>query len=151
MPLTPQAIDRFIGQGNPLAQAGGAATLLRATGGNLQGAAFLAALARKESSFGATAGRFKNNFWGYGVHLGPDVRTSPSVEEGARKAWKGRSGSLFKGSGLTSPSQIINRYAPPSENDTGLYKQQVNLRFSQLRLSPQRAQTPDYDPPPGRG
>lgn len=134
--LTAATIDRFIGTGNPLAQAGGAATLLRATGGNLQGAAFLAALARKESEFGRTAGRFRNNFWGWGVHLGSDVNTSPSVEEGARKVWTGLQSGLYKGAGLTTPSAIIQKYAPPSENDTGLYQRQVNQWFTQLGLSP---------------
>lgn len=136
-PLTVQAIDRFIGSGNPLAQAGGAQTLLRATGGNLAGAAFLAALARKESSFGATAGKFRNNFWGWGVHLGPNVHTSPTVEEGARKVWTGLQSGLYKGAGLTTPSAIIQKYAPPSENNTGLYQSQVNQWFTQLGLSPQ--------------
>lgn len=135
-PLTVQAIDRFIGSGNPLAQAGGAQTLLRATGGNLAGAAFLAALARKESSFGATAGKFRNNFWGWGVHLSPSVNTSPTVEEGARKVWTGLQSGLYKGAGLTTPSAIIQRYAPPSENNTGLYQSQVNQWFTQLGLSP---------------
>lgn len=136
-PLSVESIDRFIGTGNPLAQAGGAQTLLRATGGSLYGAAFLAALARKESSFGATAGRFRNNFWGWGVHLGPEVNTSPSVEEGARKVWTGLQSGLYKGAGLTTPSAIIQKYAPPSENDTGLYQSQVNQWFQQLGLSPQ--------------
>lgn len=135
-PLTVQAIDRFIGSGNPLAQAGGAQTLLRATGGNLAGAAFLAALARKESSFGAKVGKFTNNFWGWGVHLGPSVYTSPTVEEGARKVWTGLQSGLYKGAGLTTPSAIIQRYAPPSENNTGLYQSQVNQWFTQLGLSP---------------
>lgn len=110
--------------------------LLRATNGNLAGAAFLAALAKKESSFGATAGKFRNNFWGWGVHLGPSVYTSPSVEEGARKVWRGLTGSLYKGSGLNTPSTIINRYAPPSENNTALYQNQVNSWFTQMGLSP---------------
>lgn len=136
-PLSVESIDRFIGTGNPLAQAGGAATLLRATGGSLYGAAFLAALARKESSFGATAGRFRNNFWGWGVHLGPEVNTSPTVEEGARKVWTGLQSGLYKGAGLVTPSAIIQKYAPPSENNTGLYQSQVNQWFQQLGLSPQ--------------
>ena len=136
-PLTVEAIDRFIGQGNPLAQAGGARTLLRATEGNLAGAAFLAALARKESEFGRTAGRFRNNFWGWGVHLGPDVNTSPSVEAGAAKVWRGLSSSLYRGAGLVTPGAIIQRYAPPSENNTDLYKTQVGQWFTQLGLSPQ--------------
>jgi len=137
MALTVEGIDQFIGQGNPLAQAGGARTLLRATGGNIAGAAFLAALARKESEFGRTAGRFRNNFWGWGVHLGPEVHTSPSVEAGAAKVWKGLTSGLYKGAGLVTPGAIINRYAPPSENNTDLYKTQVGQWFTQLGLSPQ--------------
>lgn len=136
MAPTLQQIDRFIAPGSPLARAGGARTLAKATGGNLAGAAFLALLARKESSFGSTAGRFTNNFWGWGVHLGPSVSTSPTVEEGARKVWQGLSGSLYKGSGLTTPAAIIAKYAPPSENDTRLYQQQVNQWASQVGLSP---------------
>ncbi len=132
--LSVQSIDQFIGQGNPIAQAGGARMLLRATGGNLAGAAFLAALARKESSFGTTSGRFRNNAWGWGVHLGPEVNTSSSWEEGARKVWKGLNSGLYKGAGLNTASQIIQKYAPPSENNTQLYKQQVGQWFNQLGL-----------------
>lgn len=134
--LSIETIDRFIGRGNPLAKAGGARLLAQATGGNLAGAAFLAALAKKESSFGATAGRFRNNFWGWGVHLGPEVNTSSSVLEGAAKVWKGLNSGLYKGAGLVRPADIINRYAPPSENNTALYKQQVGQWFSQLGLDP---------------
>ena len=135
MGLSVQTIDSFIAPGSPLAKAGGAQTLLRATGGSLTGAAFLAALARKESSFGAQAFA-PNNFWGYGVHLGPDVNTAPTVEAMAARVWKGLSGGLYRGSGLTDPTSIIRKYAPPGENDTGLYQSQVRGWFSQMGLDP---------------
>lgn len=128
-----QAIDRFITPGSPLARAGGGAMLLRATGGNYAGAALLAAIARKESSFGATAGKYVNNFWGWNVHNG---QTFPSVEAGARTVWQGLNGSLYRGSGLTTAAKIFPRYAPPSENDTGLYVQQVNSWLQQQGVNP---------------
>lgn len=133
MPLDIQTIDRFITPGSPLARAGGAQTLVQATGGSLTGAAFLAALARKESEFGRTSGRLGNNLWGWDVHNG---RTFPSILEGAQTVWRGLNSGLYKGSGLTTPAAIIARYAPPSENDTGLYQSQVGQWFRQLGLAP---------------
>jgi hypothetical protein len=130
-----QRLDRFIPDDSPLGRAGDAQMLLRVTGGNLREAAFLAALARKESSFGAQAFA-PNNFWGWGVHLGPDVNTAPTVEAMARRVLTGLRGDLYKGAGLDSAGEIINRYAPPSENNTGLYQDQVSQWLQGLGIDP---------------
>jgi cell wall-associated NlpC family hydrolase len=133
---TASLIDRFITPGSPLAKAGGARLLLKVTGGNVAGAAALAAIAKNESEFGRTAGKFKNNYWGWGVHLGPSVYTSPSVEAGAAKVWKGLNSGLYKGAGINTLPAIIQKYAPPSENNTGLYKKQVSSWMQQLGVGP---------------
>lgn len=99
----------------------------------------LAAIARKESQFGKTSGRFKNNAWGWGVHLGPSVNTSPTWRAGAEKVAKGLSGSLYKGSGLKTLSQILMKYAPPSENNTRLYQQQVNQWMREMGGNPSQS------------
>ena len=135
MALSPQSISRFIGTGNPLASAGGAQMLLRATGGNLYGAAMLAALARKESSFGAQA-FVPNNFWGYGIHAGPSVNRAPTVEAMAKRVWGGLTSPTGYYKGAKTAGQAINIYAPPSENDTGLYKSQVNQWLASMGADP---------------
>lgn len=133
--LSARSIDRFIPDDSPLGRAGDAAMLLRATGGNLYGAAVLASLARKESSFGAQA-FVPNNFWGYGIHAGPSVNRAPSVEAMARRVWQG----LTKPGGYYAKAKTIgealNIYAPPSENDTGLYKSQVNQWLASMGADP---------------
>jgi hypothetical protein len=133
---TASLIDRFITPGSPLAKAGGARLLLKVTGGNVAGAAALAAIAKKESEFGRTAGKFKNNYWGWGVHLGPSVYTSPSVEAGAAKVWKGLNSGLYKGAGINTLPAIIQKYAPPSENNTTLYRKQISEWMQQLGVNP---------------
>jgi cell wall-associated NlpC family hydrolase len=110
--------------------------LLRATGGNLAGAAALAAIARKESSFGQTSGRFRNNAWGWGVHLGPEVNTAPDFETMARRVWTGLNSNLYKGAGIRTLPKIIMRYAPPNENNTSLYQRQVSEWLASLGLDP---------------
>jgi hypothetical protein len=131
-----QALDRFIPDDSPLGRAGDAQMLLRVTGGNVREAAFLAALARKESEFGRTSGRFVNNPYGWGVHLGRDVNTAPSIEAMSQRVLKGLRGSLYRGAGLDSAGEIINRYAPPSENNTALYQDQVSQWMRQLGIDP---------------
>lgn len=130
-------IDRFVPENTPLGRLDEGNVLLRAAGGNAGIAKFLALLARKESSFGA-AGRLPkvNNYWGWGIHLGPDVHAAPSVEAMARRIAKGLQGGLYKGAGLVTTDQIINRYAPPSENNTALYQSQVKDWSRQLGLNP---------------
>lgn len=130
-------IDRFVPENTPLGRLDEGNVLLRAAGGNEGVAKFLALLARKESSFGA-AGRLPkgNNYWGWGIHLGPDVNSAPSVEAMAARVAKGLMGRLYKGAGLTSTDAIINRYAPPSENNTALYQSQIRDWSRQLGLNP---------------
>jgi len=119
----------------------------------------LAIIARKESEFGTTSGRFRNNAWGWGVHLGSDVNTAPSWGVMAERVAKGLAGSLYKGSGLTRIDQIINRYAPPSENDTGLYIKQISDWYRQMGGNPsasvfggqQSGGESPAGPPPGGG
>lgn len=110
--------------------------LLRVTGGNYAGAATLAAIARKESEFGRTSGRFVNNPYGYGVHLGASVNTAPSIEAMSRRVWSALQGGLYKGAGLNTLPAILNRYAPPSENNTALYKQQTASWLRQMGVNP---------------
>jgi hypothetical protein len=130
------ALDRFIPDDSPLGRAGDAQMLLRVTGGNIREAAFLAALARKESEFGRTSGRFVNNPYGWGVHLGRDVNTAPSIEAMSQRVLRGLRGSLYRGAGLDSAGEIINRYAPPSENNTALYQDQVSEWMRGLGIDP---------------
>lgn len=130
-------IDRFVPENTPLGRLDEGNVLLRAAGGNEGVAKFLALLARKESSFGAAGSLPRgNNYWGWGIHLGPSVNSAPSVEAMARKVAEGLKGRLYRGSGLTSTDAIINRYAPPSENNTSLYQSQIRDWAGQLGLNP---------------
>jgi hypothetical protein len=132
---TLQSIAKFIPAGTPLAKAGGAQMLLRAAGGNLMGAAVLAALARKESSFGAQA-FVPNNFWGYGIHAGPSVNRAPSVEAMAARVWKGLTDPKGYYAKSKTIGEALNTYAPPSENNTSLYQSQVNQWLAGMGFNP---------------
>ena len=115
--------------GTPLYKAGGAKMLFQATGGDPDGAAFLAALAIKESSAGKNA-FVPNNFWGWGVHAGPSVKNAPTVSAMARRVWEGlKSGPYYNRKGLRTSNQIMDVYAPSHENNTALYKQQNDQRM----------------------
>jgi cell wall-associated NlpC family hydrolase len=96
----------------------------------------LAIIAQKESQFGRTSGRFKNNAYGWGVHLSPSVNTSPDWATGTRKVAQGLSGPLYKGAGLKSLRDIIMKYAPPSENNTELYIKQSEDRYRSMGGDP---------------
>lgn len=133
------AIDRFIPENTPLGRGDEVSMLLRATGGNYRGAAALAAIARKESSFGGSA-FVPNNYWGYGIHAGPSVNRAPSVEAMAARVWKslsdtGPSG-LYAAKGLNTLPAILNKYAPPSENNTQLYQQQTGGWMKEMGFAP---------------
>jgi hypothetical protein len=120
-------INQFIASTHPNAPlAGKGAMLVRAASKYGVDPRVLAIIARKESEFGTTSGRFKNNAWGWGVHLGADVNTAPSWEVMAERVAKGLAGSLYKGSGLTTVGQVIPKYAPPSENNTQQYIEQIS-------------------------
>lgn len=130
-------INRFIARSEPGAPlAGQGAMLVRV--GQKYGVdpRVLAIIARKESQFGKTSGRFKHNAWGWGVHLGPDVYTSPTWEAGAEKVARGLAGSLYKGAGKNTLASIIQTYAPPSENDTGTYIRQIQGWYREMGGNP---------------
>lgn len=94
-----------------------------------------AILAKKESSLG-TAGyatQGTHNPYGWGIHEGLRYPTWTAATEALAK---GLSGSLYKGAGLKSLGQIIPKYAPPSENATGQYIQQVNQWGQQFGIQP---------------
>lgn len=130
-------INRFISATHPRAPLAGQGQMI-VNVGERHGVdpRLLAAIARNETEFGTTAGRFTNNPGGWGVHLGPEVNTSRSWEEGFEKIAKGLAGNLYKGSGLTTPQQIFMRYAPPSENNTRQYINQVNSWMRQMGADP---------------
>jgi hypothetical protein len=111
--------------------------LLRATGGSPLGAAVLAAIARKESSFGANA-FVPNNYWGYGIHAGPSVNRAPSVEAMARRVWNALKDpkGYYLGEGRKTLPDILMKYAPPSENDTELYKRQTAQWMREMGFDP---------------
>jgi hypothetical protein len=122
-----QRINQFIAATHPNAPlAGKGAMLVRV--GRRWGVdpRVLAIIARKESEFGTTSGKFKNNAWGWGVHFGPDVNTAPSWEAMANRVAKGLTGELYRGAGKNTLESIIMRYAPPSENNTREYIQQIS-------------------------
>lgn len=129
-----QVINRFIGQGTPLSGKGAAFV----ASGQRYGVdpRVLVMIAKKESSFGATSGRFRNNAFGWGVHLDASHNTFPTWEAGIDTVAKGLAGALYKGSGLRTTDQIIRKYAPPSENNTGQYQQQLRQWGQQLGLQP---------------
>jgi hypothetical protein len=132
-----QRINKFIASTHPNAPlAGQGAMLVRAADRWGVDPRVLAIIARKESEFGSTSGRFKNNAWGWGVHLGADVNTAPSWEVMAERVAKGLSGSLYKGAGKVTLSDIMMRYAPPSENDTRLYIQQISDWYRSMGGNP---------------
>lgn len=90
--------------------------------------AALAAFAAKESQGGTTGYARQGTFnpYGWGIHQG---RKFSSWREASAAVAKGLNSSLYKGAGLRTPSQILPRYAPSSENDTPLYiKQMADLR-----------------------
>lgn len=131
------ALDRFIAPGSPIARAGGARMLLRVTGGNVAGAAVLAAIAKAESGFGANVGRFTNNAFGYGVHEGPSVYTSPTWEAGAAKVWKSLNSSLYKGAGYNTLPKIIQRYVTGSDgNDMSAYTRNTSSWLQSVGINP---------------
>ncbi|MCW0193387.1 MAG: NlpC/P60 family protein [Rhodococcus sp.] len=97
----------------------------------------LAGIAERESSMGTTNGRFTNNAWGYGVHLGPNVNTSRNWQEGATKVARALSGSLYKGSGLTNAGAIIQKYAPRSDgNDPAGYSSKLAAAMRRMGGNP---------------
>jgi cell wall-associated NlpC family hydrolase len=97
----------------------------------------LAVIARKESEFGRTSGRFVNNAFGYNVHGSPSAKgpTFGSWREGAR-ATASDLARNYKAKGLTTLDKIINTYAPPSENNTAQYRQQVKEWAAALGMDP---------------
>lgn len=99
-------------------------------------ARLLAAMARKESEFGSTSGRLRNNAYGYGIHLGPSVNTAANWDEMQQRVMRALQGNLYKGSNLRRPSEIINRWAPPSENNTNLYNEQVSSWIREMGGDP---------------
>jgi cell wall-associated NlpC family hydrolase len=99
----------------------------------------LAVIALKESEWGKTSGRFKNNAFGWGVHLGPDVNTSPTWQAGAEKVAKGLAGGLYKGAGLSRLRQVVPKYAPPSENNTDLYINQIEGWYRSMGGDPNKS------------
>lgn len=130
-------INRFIARSEPGAPlAGQGAMLVRV--GQKYGVdpRVLAIIARKESQFGKTSGKFRHNAWGWGVKLGPDVYTSRTWEEGAEKVARGLAGSLYKGSGLTRLAQIMPKYAPSFENDTATYIRQISDWYRSMGGNP---------------
>lgn len=133
-------IDRFIASTHPRAPLAGQGDMIVRVGQRYGvDPRLLAAIARKESEFGTTSGRYRFNPGGWGVKLGPSVYTSRSWEEGFSKIAKGLAGSLYKGSGLTTPAQIFMRYAPPSENNTTQYISQVNTWMRQMGANPNQS------------
>jgi hypothetical protein len=132
-----QRLDRFIPENTPLGRGNEVDLLLRATGGSPIGAAVLAAIARKESSFGKSA-FVPNNFWGYGIHAGPSVNRAPSVEAMATRVWKALKDpeGYYYGEGRYTLPDILMKYAPPSENNTRLYQQQTSQWLRELGYSP---------------
>ena len=130
-------IDRFIPENTPLGRGDEVSMLLRATGGSYRGAATLASIARKESSFGSSAFT-PNNFWGYGIHAGPSISHAPTVEAMATRVWKALSDpkGLYRGQGLNTLPQVLNKYAPPSENNTALYTQQTSDWMKSMGFNP---------------
>lgn len=130
-------IDNWIARVEPGAPlAGHGASFVEQANRNGVSPYLLAAIARKETQFGKTSGKFRYNPGGWGVHLGPSVNTSRSWDEGIGKIAKGLSGSLYKGSGLTRASDILMKYAPPSENNTQQYIDQVNSWMRELGADP---------------
>lgn len=131
------AIDKFIPENTPLGRGDEVSMLLRATGGSYKGAAALASIARKESSFGGSAFT-PNNYWGYGIHAGPSISHAPTVEAMATRVWKALSSptGLYAGQGLKTLPQVLNKYAPPSENNTQLYQQQTASWMKQMGFNP---------------
>lgn len=99
-------------------------------------ARLLAAMARKESEFGSTSGRLRNNAYGYGIHLGPSVNTAANWDEMQQRVMRALQGNLYRGSNLRRPSEIINRWAPPSENNTNLYNDQVSQWIREMGGDP---------------
>lgn len=130
-------INRFIASTHPNAPLAGQGEMLVRVGQKYGvDPRVLAIIARKESQFGKTSGRYRNNAWGWGVHLGPDVYTSPTWEAGAEKVARGLAGSLYKGAGKNTLASIIQRYAPPSENDTGTYIRQISDWYRSMGGNP---------------
>jgi murein DD-endopeptidase MepM/ murein hydrolase activator NlpD len=135
-----RVIDRFIASTHPRAPlAGKGDMLVRAASKYGVDPRLLAVIARKESEFGTTSGRFKNNAWGWGVKLGPGVYTAPSWEVMAERVAKGLSGDLYKGAGLTTAAQILPKYAPAFENNTAQYISQVNSWMRQMGANPNQS------------
>lgn len=130
-----QRLDRYISQNAPNSPLSGQ-LFMQLANGNERLAGALAVIAHKESSFGTTNGRYRNNAWGWGVHLGPGVHSGNSWEEVGQRVVRGLQGPLYKGSGLTRLRDIIQKYAPPNENDTELYKRQTDERMLALGLNP---------------
>lgn len=131
------SLRAFIPANTPIGKAGGADMLLRVTGGNVLGAATLAAIAKAESGFGANVGRFTNNAFGYGVHEGPSVYTSPSWEAGAAKVWKSLNSGLYKGSGYRTLPKIIQRYVTGADgNDMGAYTRNTSSWLKSIGVDP---------------
>jgi murein DD-endopeptidase MepM/ murein hydrolase activator NlpD len=130
-----QSINNFIGQGSPLS--GHGASIVRAASKYGVDPRVLVVIAKKESQFGKTSGRFKNNAWGYGVHLDSSKNTFPTWEAGAEKVAKElATGPYYKNAGKKTLAQVVNTYAPPSENNTALYTNQVNSWYRQLGGDP---------------
>lgn len=128
-----RAIQKFIPAGSPLT----ADDIIAGAQGTGLDPRVLAVIARKETEFGRTSGRFKNNAFGYNVHASPGAKgpTFSSWSEGARAVASDLARN-YKARGLTTLDQIVNTYAPPSENNTAQYQQQVKQWAAQLGMDP---------------
>lgn len=96
----------------------------------------LAAIARKETQFGKTAGGATNNAYGYDIHNRFGKKTAPSWDVGTDRVAKSLGGSLYKGAGLRSIDQILAKYAPSVENNTKLYISQARQWMKEMGGNP---------------
>ena len=130
-------INRYL-QGSPMA--GQADALIRAGQTTGVDPRVFAAIATKESSLGRAMFASHNPF-GFNVHhaAGAAGPAFPNFEAAAEAVGRTLSGSLYKGRGAKTLSQIIPIYAPPSENDTSLYVQQVNQLARKLGMDPSQS------------
>ena len=98
--------------------------------------AYAAAIAVVESEGGKTGYANKGTFnpYGWGVHQGFKY---PSWASATNALAKGLSGKLYKGSGLTNPLSIAQRYAPSSDgNNPAGYAAKINALMKQYGASP---------------
>lgn len=126
-------LQRWIPSGSPLT----ADDLIEGSRGTGLDPRLLAIIARKESEFGKTSGRFRNNAFGYNVHNSPNAK-GPSFSNW-REGVRAVASDLVRnyvGKGKRTVSTIIPTYAPPSENDTGLYVKQLHQWAKELGMNP---------------